>query len=147
MKNKFEEKYNSILELQDSLFQDIINSDEPKYDKLSYIAQYHIWQSNNWIQHPFKELQKNAHEQLKLKFPDKYINFEERIHSWKERYSQVNIADYLECNYNEDENQKITVLKCSLGEEYNIKMTFTELVNHLYDWCIENKCIEYTLDW
>lgn len=41
----------------------------------------------------------------------------------------------------------ITIVKSRCDTPQTYELSIEEYIDHVYDWCVENKCVEYVFDW
>jgi len=148
-----------ISTLKDSLLKEIISSDLSKPEKLHAIARNNLFQmSSSWeevfyqkyaqafinkIQSGQEYLNKYAHLNYK---PDPCLD-DYFVISHYDRHEVVNLADITDNYYfNDPDNQMVTIYTNRTTKDI-LQIPRQEFVDHIYDWCLENKIVEFELDW
>jgi hypothetical protein len=123
-----------------------------KIEKLKLIDEYSLFSTEPYIQGVFKDVEENWAKELKIKYPrDRSFIFDDFIidKGTYSRYETINLLTIIESIVEDEKdngNCSIEVLTVR-GLEDTYTMTTTEVIEHICDWCLTKKCIEFTLDW
>jgi hypothetical protein len=147
------EKIATITAAKEDLLNTIINDpDLSKHEKLNAIQENNLYPVHSWVQHPFKKYEDQFKQQIG---EQSYYRFDELIHEYAARHQTIDIAAVIEgyieeVEYTKEEDEDFSEMVIILSERASgqeFKVPLTELIDHLYDWAIEHKCVEYTFDW
>lgn len=155
IKEKLEEIDNQIQELNNKKFELIINNKElNKLEKLECLSNSNIFSPEIYIKRVFSKLEEKWEKELKIQYPDEtYFRINDIFIIYRDKYERINLYEQLE-NLIENcyDNEKVDILFCTVGnyskkEKLTYKMKLQNVIDYVYDWCIENECIEFNMDW
>jgi len=147
------EKIDAIAAAKSDLLDTIINvSDLAKHEKLKLIQENDLFTVRPWVQHPFAKYEDQFKQQIG---EQSFYIFDEPMHEYVGRHQIVDIASVIEgyieeVEYAKEEDEDFSEMVSILSERKSnqeFKVSLTELIDHLYEWVIENKCVEYKFDW
>jgi hypothetical protein len=138
-----------FLEAKDELLKDTLSDTTmDEFEKLSLIQEHRLFDTLSWIQQPFDCFLVEYREQLKNSHPDVQIYRIDDILNepgWRNRGEIVYIANFIEGLYDEEDDE-VSVLMAGKGLP-DYKMKRSDVIKHLYNWCIQNKACGYSYDW
>lgn len=139
-----------FLEAKDELLKDILDDKtKDEFEKLSLIQEHRLFDTLSWIQRPFECFEAEYKEQLQNSNPNVQIYRIDDILNepdWRNRGETVYIADFIEGLYDDEKDDEVSVLKAGKGLP-DYKMKRSDVIKHLYNWCIQNKACGYAFDW
>lgn len=133
----------------------VLNNNElSKFDKIKYLSNCDYFKRETYIQSVFSDLEEQWEKELKLKYPNQsYFRINDLFVYDKERYRTINLFEELdwkrtECSYEDESEIDILFYYCKeIDGTDTFKMKFKDFVEYVCSWCLENKCIEFTIDW
>ncbi len=142
--NKFIEKISQIENLKYELLNDL-KADESlsKVEKLKLIDENNLFSIDPFIQHPFHDLMFKHKQHLETLYPNEYFSLYEVFNSDMPRYGIVNLCYYVE-NIKEEETYKVLI---GDNEYEHLYLKGKEIIDHIYEWVLYNRCIKYVYDW
>lgn len=142
-------KLQQIQTLKQEAVQEILdNPNLSKVEKLCQISENKLWKYEPWIQHVFAAQEKVFAAQLK-ETGETCIIIDDFIcdpdGGWQ-RHQDIDLSSVAGEQLWDDGSGEIVVLTAR-GNDLEFKMKLDEIVDVIYNWCVENKSIGFKMDW
>lgn len=133
-----------------------------RYEKLELLEDNDIFHAKIWVQHPFKKTK--WHDDLLERIKnnpdetgyactiiDDYFN-----NCYLERHQTLHVKSYFEDEPSKDDpnyeslmEKKVTILNNRGKPEYRqeVQISYREFLDFMWEWCIENECYGWEMDW
>ena len=149
---EFKEKIQS---LKDEFIQDILTSDLTKLEQIKFLSSNKLFGIKDSIAQPFFKFKieftniiRNNPDFIKKHGVDyKYgVSIDDVTIKYFDRHETIDFGYFASDTVADAEDDKIEIFTNSCGKEV-FYITTEQYIDCVYEWCVENKCVGFKIDW